>query len=80
MSIKVVYNDDINMEVYLNDAYVYSRILKFLSLYIPISSMSGAIRSVTPTSNRHIISSRQAVATIVNFARCGSSSESGSIT
>lgn len=40
--------------------------------------MIGAILSVIPTSSRHIISRRHAVAIIVNFARCGSSS--GSIT
>ena len=64
-----------------NDSvYVYRRILKNSLLYSPMSSISGAIRRVTPTSNRHIISSRHAVAIIVNFARWGSSSESGSIT
>lgn len=43
---------------------------------LPMSSMSGAIRSVTPTRSKHMISSRHAVAIIVHLARCGKSSES----
>lgn len=43
-----------------------------------MSSISGAIRKVMPTSNRHMISSKQAVAIIVQRARCDRSS--GSIT
>lgn len=46
--------------------------------YLPMSSINGAIRKVTPTSNRHIKSSRQAVAIIVHLARCDKSF--GSIT
>lgn len=45
---------------------------------LPISSINGAIRNVTPTSSKHMINSRQAVAMIVHLARCGRSS--GSIT
>lgn len=41
---------------------------------IPMSSISGAIRSVTPTSNKHMMSNKQAVAIIVHRARCGRSS------
>jgi hypothetical protein len=43
---------------------------------LPISSIIGAIRSVTPTSNRHMISNKKAVAIIVHLARCGKSSGS----
>lgn len=47
-------------------------------VYLPISSINGAIRSVTPTKSKHITSNRHAVAMIVQRARCDKSS--GSIT
>lgn len=40
------------------------------SLHLPISSIMGAIRSVTPINMRHISNRRQAVAMIVQRARC----------
>lgn len=45
---------------------------------LPISSINGAIRNVTPTKSKHINKSRHAVAMIVHRARCDISS--GSIT
>lgn len=58
--------------------YKTSRIQLFNTIlavfYLPISSISGAILNVIPTSNRHINSNRQAVATIVHFALGGNSS------
>lgn len=45
---------------------------------LPISSINGAIRNVTPTKSKHINNSRHAVAMIVHLARCDISS--GSIT
>lgn len=47
-------------------------------LDLPISSINGAIRNVTPTKSKHINNSRHAVAMIVHLARCDISS--GSIT
>ena len=44
----------------------------------PMSSIIGAIRSVTPTRSKDMASRRQAVATIVHRARGGSSSGSTS--
>lgn len=46
--------------------------------HLPISSINGAIRNVTPTKSKHINNSRHAVAMIVHRARCDISS--GSIT
>ena len=48
------------------------------NINLPMSSIIGAIRNVTPTNNRHINSNKNAVAIIVHRARCGKSS--GSIT
>lgn len=50
----------------------------YLYVDLPISSINGAIRNVTPTKSKHINKSRHAVAMIVHRARCDISS--GSIT
>lgn len=49
-----------------------------IAIDLPMSSIIGAIRSVTPTKSRDMASRRQAVATIVHRARGGSSSGSTS--
>lgn len=49
-----------------------------VAIDLPISSIIGAIRSVTPTRSKDIASRRQAVATMVHRARGGSSSGSTS--
>lgn len=49
---------------------------KFFFSNLPISSINGAIRRVIPTSSKHMINKRQAVAIIVQRARSGRSSGS----
>lgn len=56
----------------------HAELIICIRLDLPMSSINGAIRNVTPTKSKHINNSRHAVAMIVHLARWDISS--GSIT
>lgn len=75
--IRMVCHYQTNLNSHTDDGFNRNKSIVNL-LCLPISSIKGAIRNVTPTSSKHITSRIHAVAMIVHLARRGKSS--GSIT